>query len=117
MAAIFTRRATLFMHAGLAAMALGAVVFILLVWGVPLMNYNTQVGFAPPQPVPFSHKHHVSGLGIDCRYCHDSVEYASNAGMPPTHTCMTCHSQVWTHAVMLVPDSREPRGGEAHPLA
>src|SRR5690242_21269872 len=57
----------------------------------------------PPQPVPFSHKHHVSGLGIDCRYCHDSVETASNAGMPPTETCMTCHSQIWTNAQILEP--------------
>jgi hypothetical protein len=57
----------------------------------------------PPQPVPFSHQHHVSGLGIDCRYCHTTVEVSQNAGMPPTHTCMTCHSQIWTNAAMLAP--------------
>jgi hypothetical protein len=55
------------------------------------------------QPVPFSHEHHVGGLGIDCRYCHVSVEKARFAGLPPTETCMTCHSQLWTNAAMLAP--------------
>ncbi|MGN6371195.1 MAG: cytochrome c3 family protein [Phycisphaerae bacterium] len=55
------------------------------------------------QPVPFSHEHHVKGLGIDCRYCHTSVEESSYAGIPPTKTCMTCHSQIWLHAPMLDP--------------
>ncbi|HTT00687.1 MAG TPA: cytochrome c3 family protein [Steroidobacteraceae bacterium] len=103
MAAIFTRRADLFMHVALAVAVIATVCFVLLIWGVPRMNYNTQVGFTPAQPVPFSHKHHVSGLGIDCRYCHASVEIASNAGMPPTETCMTCHSQIWTNAAILAP--------------
>jgi hypothetical protein len=58
---------------------------------------------ARPQPVPFSHQHHVSGLGIDCRYCHTSVETSSFAGIPPTKTCMNCHSQIWTKAPMLEP--------------
>src|SRR6185295_19523897 len=50
------------------------------------------------QPVPFSHEHHVQGLGIDCRYCHTSVEKSSFAGIPPTETCMNCHRQIWTNA-------------------
>ncbi len=103
MAAIFTPKADLFMRVALAAGAAGMVCFFLLIWIVPTMNYNTQVRFIPQQPVPFSHKHHVSGLGIDCRYCHDSVESASNAGMPATETCMTCHSQIWTNAAILAP--------------
>jgi Cytochrome c7 and related cytochrome c len=57
----------------------------------------------PPQPVPFSHRHHVGGLGLDCRYCHTSVAESARAGLPPTHTCMTCHSQIWTGAPMLAP--------------
>jgi len=57
----------------------------------------------PPQPVPFSHQHHVAGLGIDCRYCHSSVAEGPRAGLPPTNTCMTCHSQIWTNAAMLAP--------------
>lgn len=55
------------------------------------------------QPVPFSHEHHVRGLGIDCRYCHTTVEVSAFAGIPPTETCMTCHSQIWTDAEMLEP--------------
>ncbi|MDF0602763.1 cytochrome c3 family protein [Psychromarinibacter sp. C21-152] len=55
------------------------------------------------QPVPFSHQHHAGGLGIDCRYCHAAVEQSAFAGMPPTETCMTCHSQLWTRAEMLDP--------------
>jgi hypothetical protein len=55
------------------------------------------------QPVPFSHMHHVFGLGLDCRYCHTSVEKSAFAGMPPTETCMTCHSQIWKDAPVLAP--------------
>ena len=65
--------------------------------------YSTNAGVVRDQPVPFSHEHHVSGLGIDCRYCHTSVEQSSFAGLPPTKTCMTCHSQIWTSAPMLEP--------------
>ena len=63
----------------------------------------TKEGIRPEQPVPFSHNHHVAGLGIDCRYCHTSVETSSFAGLPPTKTCMNCHSQIWTNAQMLEP--------------
>jgi hypothetical protein len=55
------------------------------------------------QPVPFSHEHHVAGLGIDCRYCHTTVEKSSFAGLPPTATCMNCHRQIWTNADLLAP--------------
>jgi len=55
------------------------------------------------QPVPFSHQHHAGELGIDCRYCHTGVEKTATAVVPPTHTCMTCHSQIWTNAEMLAP--------------
>lgn len=103
MAAIFGPRANLTVSAVLLGAGGGFVLLLLLVWGVPMMNYNTQVGLIPEQPVPFSHRHHVGGLGIDCRYCHSSVEIAANAGMPPTETCMTCHSQIWTNAAMLAP--------------
>jgi ferredoxin len=62
-----------------------------------------RVGVASEQPVPFSHQHHVAELGIDCRYCHTGVEKSSYAGVPPTETCMTCHSQIWTNAALLQP--------------
>lgn len=63
----------------------------------------TRQGQRPDQPVPFSHKHHVQGLGIQCQYCHTSVEQSSYAGIPPTKTCMNCHSQIWTNAQLLEP--------------
>src|SRR5438105_14425868 len=91
------------MNIALLAMA-GLFVFLLiLVWVVPVMGYNSQERYTPPQPVPFSHKHHVSGLGLDCRYCHTTVEVSQNAGIPPTHTCMTWHSQIWTNAEIVSP--------------
>ena len=65
--------------------------------------YTTRVDVPREQPVPFSHKHHVNGLGIDCRYCHTSVEKSAFAGIPPTETCMTCHSQLWTDAPVHAP--------------
>jgi hypothetical protein len=55
------------------------------------------------QPIPFSHLHHVSQLGIDCRYCHTAVESSAHAGIPPTKTCMNCHQQVWNGADLLDP--------------
>ncbi|MBZ5641320.1 MAG: cytochrome c family protein [Acidobacteriia bacterium] len=85
----------------------GAVIVIaLLGFALNVVNqtsYVTEVHNARPQPVPFSHKHHAGELGLDCRYCHSSVEVSSSAGMPPTQTCMTCHSQIWTSAAMLEP--------------
>ncbi len=72
-----------------------------LLW--PRTDYVRRVGFTVTQPVPFSHEHHVAGLGIDCRFCHSDVEQSANAGMPPTYTCMTCHSQIWTNADLLAP--------------
>ncbi|HRW10058.1 MAG TPA: cytochrome c3 family protein [Caldilineaceae bacterium] len=74
--------------------------------------YQTQVNVVQPQPVPFSHEHHVNGLGIDCRYCHTSVEESSFAGIPPTHTCMTCHSQIWNDSPVLAPVRASYRTGE-----
>src|SRR6202035_2705248 len=66
-------------------------------------NFVTGQNVARPQPVPFSHQHHVSQLGIDCRYCHTSVERSYFAGMPPTETCINCHKQIWNQSDMLAP--------------
>lgn len=66
-------------------------------------SYVTGQGVVKKQPVPFSHQHHVAGLGIDCRYCHTSVERSAFAGIPPTETCMNCHRQIWTNAELLEP--------------
>ena len=66
-------------------------------------GYTTGQYVVKHQPVPFSHEHHVRGLGIDCRYCPTSVERSSSAGLPPTETCMNCHRQIWTNAELLEP--------------
>lgn len=65
--------------------------------------YFTEVGVVREQPVPFSHAHHTGDIGIDCRYCHTSVETGAYAGIPPTSTCMTCHAHLWNEAAVLAP--------------
>jgi hypothetical protein len=87
----------------------GLIVLVSLLYQSP---YVTQAGVAREQPVPFSHEHHVRGLGIDCRYCHTSVEDSSFAGLPSAKTCMTCHSQVWTNAEILEPIRAAYRSGQ-----
>ena len=87
-------------------LALGAVVPVLVLgvvggvwyWGSP--RY-TDVGYQPVQPVPFSHRLHAGTLGLDCRYCHDTVERAAFAAVPPTATCLTCHRQVRKDAPVI----------------
>jgi len=64
---------------------------------------NTKVDVPKDQPVPFSHEHHAWQLGIDCRYCHTSVEKSPYAGLPATEICMSCHSQIWTNSPLLEP--------------
>jgi hypothetical protein len=71
--------------------------------GFAASTYASQVGWPQDQPVPFSHKHHVSDDGLDCRFCHTSVEQGPRAGLPSTQVCMTCHSQIWTGAEVLTP--------------
>jgi len=66
---------------------------------------------SPQQPIPFSHKHHVGDDGIDCRYCHWSVEKASFAGIPSAQVCLTCHSQLFNDAPMLEPLRESARTG------
>ena len=85
--------------------ALLAAPFVAMAAGYAVMRseYVTGQSITLQQPVPFSHLHHVGQLGIDCRYCHSSVEKAAFAGMPSTHTCMTCHSQLFTNVPMLRP--------------
>src|ERR1035438_4950548 len=89
----------------------GVFVLVVLGWAWAKFvrsDYVTGVGVVRAQPVPFSHQHHVGGLGIDCRYCHGSVETSAFAGMPATKVCMNCPSQIWADSPMLEPvrDSR-----------
>jgi hypothetical protein len=84
----------------------GIFIIAFLVWAWAELNastYATRAKVPVEQPVPFSHEHHVGGLGIDCRYCHTTVENSSFANIPPTKTCMNCHSQIWSTAPMLEP--------------
>ena len=85
-------------------------------WSVLVRSsYMTKVDVVRDQPVTFSHDHHVSGLGIDCRYCHTTVEKSAYAGMPSTETCMGCHSLVWKDSPQLAPVRESWRTGK--PLA
>jgi len=84
----------------------GPVSVAFIVWACLVFqrsSYGTGAGEVRVQKVPFSHEHHVGVLGIDCRYCHTSVENSSYAGLPPTKTCMNCHSQIWVGSDMLAP--------------
>jgi len=76
-------------------------------------SYVTDVGVARTQPVQFSHKHHVSDDGIDCRYCHSSVEESSFAGIPSTKICMNCHTQIWAESPILAPVRESFRTGKS----
>ena len=89
------------------------VAFVAAVSAINESPYITEVGVARTQPVPFSHKHHVSDDGIDCRYCHTSVEESSFAGIPPTKTCMNCHTQIWSDSPVLEPVRESFRTGKS----
>ncbi|HEX4182822.1 MAG TPA: ammonia-forming cytochrome c nitrite reductase subunit c552 [Caulobacteraceae bacterium] len=98
---------------GPSANTLSRVVFVTLIFapfvvvgglvGLQWSPLLTRMGATPEQPIPFSHKHHVGELGLDCRYCHATVEDTAFAGMPSTQVCMTCHSQLFTTVSMLAP--------------
>ncbi len=102
----------------LSKLSIFGAVFILVVFVWVLMQINrseyvTQANVVRVQPVQFSHEHHVNGLGIDCRYCHTTVEESSFAGIPPTKTCMNCHSQIWANSPYLEPVRESWRTGRA----
>lgn len=103
MAQIFRPGADVLLRLGLAALAAAPVLGVGFAYALMRSPAVTGQDLAREQPVPFSHQHHVGGLGLDCRYCHTGVETTRYAGMPPTETCMTCHSQLWTDAGMLAP--------------
>src|SRR3982074_475256 len=85
----------------------GAVFFIVGLLGLfDALNRSpwvTEADAAPAQPIQFSPERHVAGNGLDCRYCHTSVEDSSFAGIPPTKTCMNCHSQIFANSPFLEP--------------
>lgn len=100
---VFQRRSNTIARAGILAVVILLILGGWVLYAVYWSPYTTLQGVPLSQPVPFSHKHHVGGLGIDCRYCHTSVEKSAFAGLPPTETCMTCHSQLYNTAPILAP--------------
>ncbi|HEY9899069.1 MAG TPA: cytochrome c3 family protein [Pantanalinema sp.] len=100
---LFRRRTNTVARLTLLAVVLLPVAIAGAAYGILQSAYVTGVGVPRAQPVPFSHAHHVGSLGLDCRYCHTSVEQASFAGMPSTETCMTCHSLIWADSPVLAP--------------
>jgi hypothetical protein len=87
----------------------------LMAWGYIIAgsSYETRQGTPREQPIPFSHEHHVGGLGLDCRYCHTTVETSSFANIPATRICMNCHSQMWAVAPVLEPLRESYRTGRS----
>ena len=113
MAQVFHRSTNTLSKLSLFGAAFLAVLVLYLLLVVNRSGYVTRAGEVRDQPIPFSHQHHVGGMGIDCRYCHTSVEVSASAGLPPTRTCMNCHSQVWNQSPMLEPVRASFRSGES----
>ena len=112
MAQIFPRSANALARASIFVALFLAAAGGYALWTLAHSGYVTREGIVLQQPVPFSHDHHVAQIGIDCRYCHTSVERAASAGIPPTQTCMNCHNQIWTNAAILEPVRASFRDGK-----
>ncbi len=104
MAQLFPRAANQIAKASIVLVAAAAVLAaVLLMVVIPRSSWVTRQHEAREQPVPFYHTHHVGGMGIDCRYCHTAVERSATAGIPPTQTCMNCHSLIFKDSPTLEP--------------
>ena len=104
MAQVFRRRMNTIARVGFVTVLLILPLTTLFgTYGVLRSSWQTKEGLFIGQTIPFSHEHHVRGLGIDCRYCHTGVESSAYAGIPATKTCMTCHSRVWLDSPLLAP--------------
>ena len=103
MAQIFPAGTNAVVRAIIVGVPLAGCVLVGALYALEWSPWATRMSAPISQPVPFSHKHHVGQLGIDCRYCHTGVEKSAYAGIPPTETCMTCHSQLYTDQAMLAP--------------
>ena len=93
----WTNRLPLILGGG-AISSLLAIIFVVWFWFSPK---HTDVGYAPKQPIPYSHALHVGELGMDCRYCHQNVEKSSHATIPPASTCMNCHAAIKTDSIHI----------------
>ena len=103
MAQIFHRSANLIARFSVLALVVLANLALAVVLLVARSPYITNQRVTRNQPLQFSHKHHVGDDGIDCRYCHTSVESSAYAGIPPTKTCMNCHSVLFNNVAYLEP--------------
>lgn len=101
--ALFSPASNSIFSAVLAVAAVTLVGVPLALWLYVRTPYNTGLGQEVTQPVVFDHRHHVGDDGIDCRYCHYTVERSPYAGVPPTALCMNCHGQIWNASVLLTP--------------
>jgi len=115
MAQIFDRSSNALARASLVLTGLIVIALGVTLDQLQRSPWVTRQGQRPDQPVPFSHKHHVQGLGIQCQYCHVTVEKSSYAGIPPTKTCMNCHAQIWTNAQLLEPVRQSWMTGQSLP--
>jgi len=113
MAQVFDRSSNALARASLVLTGLIVIALGVALNSLQRSPWVTRQGQRPDQPVPFSHKHHVEGLGLQCQYCHTSVEKSSYAGIPPTKTCINCHSQIWTNAQLLEPVRQSWATGES----
>jgi hypothetical protein len=115
MAQIFDRSSNALARASLVLTGLIVIALGVTLDQLQRSPWVTRQGQRPEQPVPFSHKHHVMGLGLQCQYCHTTVEKSSYAGIPPTKTCMNCHAQIWTNAALLQPVRDSWASGQSLP--
>ncbi len=109
----FSRSANTFARFGILGLFSALVVVLAISYLVVRSPYESMQNVPREQPVPFSHEHHVGGLGIDCRYCHTTVERSSFANIPATKICMNCHSQMWATSPMLEPVRESYRTGKS----
>ena len=113
MAQLFPKSANKLAPASIVALVLVAGGAVGSLVALDYSGFNQRRGQTVEQQIPFSHEHHVSGLGIDCRYCHTAVEQSAQAGIPPTKTCMNCHSQIWNQSPTLEPVRASLRSGQS----
>jgi cytochrome c7-like protein len=110
---IFHRSANTIARVSIFGSAFVLAGLLVLAEGVSRSPWVTQATVAREQPIQFSHERHVGGNGIDCRYCHTSVEDSAFAGIPPTKTCMNCHSQIFSTSPFLEPVRESFRTGRS----
>jgi hypothetical protein len=108
MAQTFQKRAALAVKLAF----IGLFIMTAALWGFAVWTGTDQVSDPIAQPIPFSHKHHVGDDGLDCRYCHATVEEQSFAGMPSAHVCLSCHSQLFKNEAVLAPLRRSAATGQ-----